>query len=395
MTRLLLLISVVMSIILTGCAKVPECGDAKTTSLVNDLVLQSLLGEEAKNLSDMFKVEISSVQTVAHSKDPEKYNCKANIKISTIGKMNELFGNASDEISRTFNGKASTSDLAQLEKYSALSKYLKGKVNLAPHSVLEELSAFQSLAHIQIQHLDGLDSLSFMLELARNPRPPFPPVSNSDLEPMRRLFSTDVSTNAVMESSVVMLNIATALPHLREMKTIEFVSTAAQQNGTSQHLVEIQKLWPQPDALIIELAKFSKAYEPKSTTIKPVAAKPMTAVEDAVKRDFELKVALSNIVKSINPLQLGFAAYIQDHGVTELPVDNDWADLGGQVPRIEELSSFSISKIGVITTTVNPGVAGESACLVSFSPKIETNLIRWHLETTCPEPAKSIINRLN
>lgn len=130
MNRLLLPISLAMTFVLTGCSpSIPDCGDAKTTSAVNDLVLETLLGDETKNLSDMFKVELGAVQTVEHSKDPEKYTCKAEVKVSTTGKLGELFGNADNILALTHlqNGTLIAAELKRLDEagqYKALAGHL-------------------------------------------------------------------------------------------------------------------------------------------------------------------------------------------------------------------------------------------------------------------------------
>lgn len=121
MNRLLLPISLTMIFILTGCSpSVPDCGNEKTTSTVKGLILQNLLGDEAKNFSDMFKVEISAVQIVAHLKDPEKFSCKANVNITASGKMGELYGNINDEVTRMLKGKLTADETGKLGKYLAL-----------------------------------------------------------------------------------------------------------------------------------------------------------------------------------------------------------------------------------------------------------------------------------
>jgi uncharacterized protein YecT (DUF1311 family) len=182
-----LLIGVAITMVLTGCAKVPDCGDEKTLKLTKELIFESLFGAEAKNLSDMFKVEISAVQTVSHSKDPERYSCKANIKIGSAGKMSELFGNSLDKLVLTY-----------LEPLSLNDRYM-----------------------------------------------------------------------------VVRAGENSAVNTLYEPKVLEFVSTTGQQGGETVHIVEIQKLWARPDALLTQMVKFAKAYTPPVAATKPIEPAPV------------------------------------------------------------------------------------------------------------------------
>lgn len=248
MKRFLLLISLAVTF-LSGCStKVPDCGDAKTTSLVNDLVLQSLLGSDAKSLSDMFKVEISSVQTITHSKDPEKYTCKANVKITTAGKMNSLFGNANDEITRMLNKTMTGSETDKLKKYSAFAE------------------------HVAAQHKSNMivftesDATMELLVVASYFKKDF------------KLFDEDRATTVALASALATFRTATATTQLYEPKTIEFASTTAQQDGTSQHFVEIQRLWAQPNVLLIELAKFASNYTPSNLP-------PTASVTDGLQKE--------------------------------------------------------------------------------------------------------------
>lgn len=251
MKRFLLLIALAITF-LSGCStNVPDCGDTKTTNMVNDLVLQSLLGSDAKSLSDMFKVEISAVQTVIHTKDPEKYTCKANVKITTTGKLGELFGNASDEISRMQNNTMTESEARQLKKYSAFVESIDSKPNKI--------------------NFNDVELTLEKIVLATYFKKDF------------KLFDGDRATTIAMTSTMVALKTASTTARLYEPKSIEFVSTTAQQDGSTQHLVEVQKLWKQPDLLLIELAKFSKAYDPAAKTVPASAvsaAKPAMAQED-------------------------------------------------------------------------------------------------------------------
>lgn len=254
MKRFLLLIALAITF-LSGCStNVPDCGDTKTTSMVNDLVLQSLLGSDAKNLSDMFKVEISAVQTVTHTKDPEKYTCKANVKITTTGKMGELFGNASDEITRMQNNTMTESEARQLKKYSAFVESIDSKPNKINFNDVE-------------------------LTLEKT-------VLATYFKKDFKLFDGDRATTIAMTSTIVALKTASTTARLYEPKSIEFVSTTAQQDGSTQHLVEIQKLWKQPDLLLIELAKFAQTYNPAAKTVSASAVsatKPAMAQEDLSK----------------------------------------------------------------------------------------------------------------
>lgn len=240
MKRLLLLISLAITF-MSGCStSVPDCGDAKTTSMVNDLVLQSLLGEDAKNLSDMFKVEISAVQTMTHSKDPEKFSCKASVKITTTGKMGEFFGNASDEVTRMLNHTMTDSDARKLQKYADFAESIDRKPN-------------------QINFDDVEVTLEKLL---------LTEYFKKDMD----LYARDHASLIAKAATFVALKTSSTTSRLYEPKTIEFVSTTAQQDGAAHHFVEIQKLWRQPDALLIELAKFSKTYVP---TTPAKAAQPV------------------------------------------------------------------------------------------------------------------------
>lgn len=231
--------------VLAGCSGVPDCADEKTTALTKELVLQSLLGNDAKALSDMFKVEIGAVQTVSHEKDPEKFSCKAEVKITTTGKLAELFGNAGDEIVRMLEGKMADSEVGKLEKYSALSKYL-GKVAY------------------------GVD--------------------------------TEVTSD-------IMLQVAASASGLNEPRQVEFISTTAKQDGADRHLVEIKPIWEQPIRPVIELAKFSKAYTPNAAksgqTSLPASAVAHgeQQVSDAsapqISASFDCAKATSNVEKLI------------------------------------------------------------------------------------------------
>ncbi len=245
-----LLIGVAVTMVLTGCAKVPDCGDEKTIKLTKELIFESLLGAEAKNLSDMFKVEISAVQTLSHTKDPEKYSCKANIKISADGKMNELFGNSSDELTRMYNHKLTEAEVEKLKKYVAFADDIdrkQTKINLNDVEVtLEKVLLIQYFKR--------------------------------DIN----LYANDRDTLIAKAATFLMLKIASTTTELYEPKILEFVSTTAQQDGKAEHLVEIRKLWSKPNLLLIELAKFAKTYMPPVATAKPVqpalAAEPTPVV---------------------------------------------------------------------------------------------------------------------
>lgn len=240
MNRLLLSISLAMIFILTGCSpSIPDCGDEKTTSTVKELVLQNLLGDEAKNLADMFKVEISAVQIVAHSKDPEKYSCKANVNITPSGKMGELYGNVSDEVTRMLNGKLTADETGKLGKYLALHP-LAELPGVAFSSGSESEIDVERMVYLSRYFYKGE---FYLLDLMR---------------------LDDPAKKSATYTAMVMLKLSTAMRRLNEPKTIEFISTSAQQDGATHHYVEIQRLWPEPDLLLAGVAKFSKTYAPSA-----------------------------------------------------------------------------------------------------------------------------------
>lgn len=256
MKRLLLLISLAMTFILTGCSpSVPDCGNEKTTSTVKGLALQNLLGDEAKNLSDMFKVEISAVQIVAHSKDPEKYSCKANVNITASGKIGELYGNINDEVTRMLKGKLTADETGKLGKYLALQSAgdFPGVDFTGPEITPENMVVLSRYFFKGEFYLDDLLKIGF-----------------------------DPAKRSAAQTAIIMLKLSTAMHRLSEPKTIEFTSTSAQQDGAALHYVEIQRLWPAPDLLLVEVAKFSKVYVPSTpakTTQPSLLTTPVLAVE--------------------------------------------------------------------------------------------------------------------
>lgn len=218
MNRLLLLISLTATIILTGCStSVPDCGDEKTTSLVKETALKMLLGDETKNLSDMFNVELGAVQTVEHLKDPEKYSCKAEIKITTSGKLGELFGNADDIVARIRGG---------------------------------------TLTAVEIKELDALYK-----ELA-----------------MQLLFNPAWALNG--ETDV--FKIAASASILKKARTIEFVSTSAKQDGQDRHLIEIRPFLGQTQRVVELAKFSKTYARPATTVAASAVseAKPVIAQDD-------------------------------------------------------------------------------------------------------------------
>lgn len=200
----------------------------------------------------MFKVEISSVQTITHSKDPEKYTCKANVKITTAGKMGEFFGDASGEITRMQDHTMTEGEARKLEKYSVFAK------NFASNQANSE-------------YLRNLILISPEFILAQSLQ------NNFNSHYGERVATPDEIAIALA------IKTAIATTRLYEPKSIEFVSTTAQQDGKTQHLVEIQKMWEQPDSLLIELAKFAKTYVPAAPAKaeQPVLSKTPANIDSA------------------------------------------------------------------------------------------------------------------
>ncbi len=238
MKRFLLLISLAFTF-LSGCSiSVPDCGDAKTTSIVSNLALQTLLGEESKNLSDMFKVEISAVQTVTHSKDPEKYTCKANVKITTVGKLDELFGHTNEKVKLILKNEMPASEAGKLGYYADFAQFVDKK--------------YGNKSGALIGNIDP--DLETMVRLYTFFKP-----GKIDIYDLAYSTPGDVEGARAKGAMVVMLNTPLAIEQSTGTKTIEYISTSAQQNGTDHHFVEIQNL-SRPNILLREIANFSKNY---------------------------------------------------------------------------------------------------------------------------------------
>jgi uncharacterized protein YecT (DUF1311 family) len=104
------------------------------------------------------------------------------------------------------------------------------------------------------------------------------------------------------EIPVVILRVAANTNKLNDQKTIEFVSTTAQQDGARYHFVEIQKLWAQPDVFIIELAKFSKSYVPTAPSqagqpALPVPPMPIVEASDKPIQELASEVNKPEVVQ--------------------------------------------------------------------------------------------------
>lgn len=279
MNRLLLPISLTMIFILTGCSpSIPDCGNEKTTSTVKELILQNLLGDEAKNFSDMFKVEISAAQIVAHLKDPEKFSCKANVNITASSKMGELYGNINDEVTRMLKGKLTADESGKLGKYLALQSAsgFPGVDFTGPEITAESLVVLSRYFFKGEFYVDDLLKIDF-----------------------------DPAKKSAAQTAIIMLKLSTAMRRLNEPKTIEFISTSAQQDGATHHYVEIQRLWPKPDLLLVEVAKFSKTYVPVApvkTAPPSLPVKPVSAV-DASASDSKASEAPQSSVTQASPDQ--------------------------------------------------------------------------------------------
>lgn len=269
MKHFLLPICLAITMALTGCAKVPDCGDEKSLNLAKELTFETLLGAEAKNVSDMFNIEISAVQTLSHSKDPERYSCKANIKISATGKMNELFGNSSDELARMYNHTLTDAEAEKLKKYSAFAEYLDHKRTRI-----------------------NFDSIEITLEKLLLTQ-----YFKRDID----LYANDRDTTIAKAATFLLLKTAATTTQLYEPKILEFTSTMGQQGGGAVHLVEIQKLWAQPDELLVELAKFAKTYAPPVAMVQPVQSVPVAEPTPAVNRNEPRQEATQNITLPISP----------------------------------------------------------------------------------------------
>lgn len=238
------LVPIALALTLSGCTpSVPDCGDEKTTSLVKQLVLQNLLGEESAKLTEMFKVEVNAVQTLSHAKDPEKYECKANIKVKAAGKLDELIKAANDEIPRM-------QPLDVSFRNSGIDKMNKSGTLMSESETWEKIPKFFKIAQ-KIDRYLGVGYLPGYFQDAT-----------------RGVFDVEAS--------------------------IGFTSTSVQQGDGNQHYVEIERLWNQPSLRVILLAEIAKSYDPTppvkeskpAQPVEPTQSKLSPAAEEAVRSGF-------------------------------------------------------------------------------------------------------------
>lgn len=156
-----------------------------------------------------------------------------------------------------------------------------------------------------------------------------------------------------------------------------------------------------PQAQLIAGVLLTKMCEAKASSGPQKTATQSSQAEDgalaAAKRDFEIKSSFAELAKATDRVQLAYKMYVLDNGVGVLPIENDWASLGLNAPvPTKEVSAISITKNGVITAMVAPKIIGDSSCgEVTYTPTVAADAILWHVETTCPEPAKSIVAKWN
>ncbi|MEQ1726583.1 MAG: hypothetical protein HOP24_02800 [Sideroxydans sp.] len=226
------LLPMVLVLALSGCASsVPDCGDEKTVALVKQLVLQNLLGEDSDSLSEMFNVEVNAIQTLSHSQEPERYECKAGIVVRAAGKLEKFLSDYKVGIPGMFGKNESGAPMTESEVQEKIVKFenVKRRIN-----------------------------------------------SNAQLQELPRYIG------------------AATLGAINQEFSIEFNSTSAQQDGAIQHYIEMSPVWREPNRLLALVAKAAKFYdltppvkESKPTqSVEPAQSKLSPAAEEAISSGF-------------------------------------------------------------------------------------------------------------
>lgn len=76
--------------------RLPDCSNENTVALLNKVVRIQLAGTEDPKLLEHFnalvKVDISAIETLEHTKDPERYHCSANVNVDLGPEVGSLMG---------------------------------------------------------------------------------------------------------------------------------------------------------------------------------------------------------------------------------------------------------------------------------------------------------------
>jgi type IV pilus assembly protein PilA len=114
----------------------------------------------------------------------------------------------------------------------------------------------------------------------------------------------------------------------------------------------------------------------------------LAAVAIPAYQDYITKAKVSKVATAVASIQTAVAEYAQNNAGTfpaAMAFGGDWTTigLGATGPAgTTEVSSIALLAGGVIEATVAAGVAQATACTITFSPSVQTNVVKWTVATT-------------
>ncbi|HCI13627.1 MAG: hypothetical protein A2063_00710 [Gallionellales bacterium GWA2_60_142] len=104
--------------------------------------------------------------------------------------------------------------------------------------------------------------------------------------------------------------------------------------------------------------------------------------------------AFIEVFDAARPLTVAVADFMFKTSANSLSGDNAWKELGLEVDPVptKAASAYLLSKSGMISVTVAPGVLGATSCgNVTFTPQRINAAIKWAVATTCPDSAAASV----
>jgi len=119
----------------------------------------------------------------------------------------------------------------------------------------------------------------------------------------------------------------------------------------------------------------------------------LAAVAIPAYQDYITKAKISKVATAVASIQTAIADYVQNNAGTypaAMASGASWASigLGATGPTgTTEVSQIDLLANGVIQATVAANIAQATTCLITFTPTLTTNVLKWGTGTTCTNTA--------